>query len=212
MRLPRAYSAERLEAACRHALEIGTVSYRSVNSILATGRDQTAAATQHQLSLPAQHAHIRGPDYYTTLHNGKESWRSCFASPPSTCSTNSGSRAWPRPSRSRPPCPTSPSQPTLSRRVAAWSAKEGVEVLREGLRHLAGWRLKAMGGWRRPKKLVIDIGSLPVFVQPVTWWICRPGSPTTMAITSGTSGSSSCNRVRPAIMMTTGIGRSRTLC
>ena len=50
-----------------------------------------------------------------------------------------------------------PSQPTLSRRVAAWSAKEGVEVLREGLQRLAGWRLKAMGGWRRPKTLVIDI-------------------------------------------------------
>ena len=36
-----------------------------------------------------------------------------------------------------------PSQPTLSRRVAAWSEKEGVEVLREGLQRLAGWRLKA---------------------------------------------------------------------
>jgi len=30
-----------------------------------------------------------------------------------------------------------PSQPTLSRRVAAWSAKEGVEVLREGQVHTA---------------------------------------------------------------------------
>ena len=66
-----------------------------------------------------------------------------------------------------------PSQPTLSRRVAAWSAKEGVEVLREGLQRLAGWRLKAMGGWWRPKKLVIDIDSLPVEVhgeQPGSAW------------------------------------------
>ena len=31
-----------------------------------------------------------------------------------------------------------PSQPTLSRRVAAWSAKEGVEVLREGLQRRRG--------------------------------------------------------------------------
>ena len=53
MRLLRAHSAERLEAACRHALDIGTLSYRSVNSILTTGRDQTAAAEQHELSLPA---------------------------------------------------------------------------------------------------------------------------------------------------------------
>ena len=66
-----------------------------------------------------------------------------------------------------------PSQPTLSRRVAAWSAKEGVEVLREGLQRLVGWRLKAMGVWRRPKKLVIDIDSLPVEVhgeQPGSAW------------------------------------------
>ena len=66
-----------------------------------------------------------------------------------------------------------PSQPTLSRRVAAWSEKEGVEVLREGLQRLAGWRLKAMGGWRRPKTLVIDIDSLPVEVhgeQPGSAW------------------------------------------
>ena len=66
-----------------------------------------------------------------------------------------------------------PSQPTLSRRVAAWSAREGVEVLREGLQRLAGWRLKAMGGGRRPKTLVIDIDSLPVEVhgeQPGSAW------------------------------------------
>ena len=72
MKLLRAYSAERLEAACHHALEIGTLSYRSVNSILSTGRDQ-AGNDQHTLSLPAEHAHIRGPGYYTTVHNGKES-------------------------------------------------------------------------------------------------------------------------------------------
>ncbi len=68
----RAYSAERLEVACHHALEFGTLSYRSVNFILATGRDQ-AAAEQHELSLPAERAHIRGPEYYTTSHNGKKS-------------------------------------------------------------------------------------------------------------------------------------------
>ena len=65
------------------------------------------------------------------------------------------------------------SQPTLSRRVGAWSAKEGVEVLREGLQRLAGWRLRAMGGGGRPKTLVIDIDSLPVEVhgeQPGSAW------------------------------------------
>ena len=46
-------------------------------------------------------------------------------------------------------------------------------MLREGLQRLAGWRLRVMGGWRRPKKLVIDIDSLPVEVhgeQPGSAW------------------------------------------
>ena len=73
MKLLRAYPAERLEAACRRALDIGTLSYQSVKSILTTGLDQAGDEEQHTLSLPAQHAHIRGPEYYTTLHNGKES-------------------------------------------------------------------------------------------------------------------------------------------
>ena len=48
----RAYSAERLEAACRRALDIGTLSYGSVNSILTTGLDQAGDEEQHTLSLP----------------------------------------------------------------------------------------------------------------------------------------------------------------
>ena len=71
--LLRAYGAKRLEAACRHALDIGTLSYKSVKSILSTGRDQARDDQQYTLSLPAQHAHIRGPGYYTHSQNGKES-------------------------------------------------------------------------------------------------------------------------------------------
>ena len=73
MKLLRAYSADRLEAACRRALDIGTLSYGSVKSILATGLDQAGDDEQHTLSLPAEHAHIRGPEYYTNSPNGKES-------------------------------------------------------------------------------------------------------------------------------------------
>ena len=72
MRLARAYPAERLEAACRRALDIGTLSYKSVKSILSTGLDQADPDDQPSLSLPADHAHIRGPDYYANSHNGKE--------------------------------------------------------------------------------------------------------------------------------------------
>ena len=70
--LLRAYGAERLEAACRRALDIGTLSYGSVKSILSTGLDQ-ADDQQYTLSLPTRHAHIRRPGYYTTPQNGKES-------------------------------------------------------------------------------------------------------------------------------------------
>ncbi len=71
--LLRVYGGERLEAACHRALRIGTLTYRSVTSILATGRDQ-AAAEQYELSLRGRPANIRGPEYYApTPRNGKES-------------------------------------------------------------------------------------------------------------------------------------------
>ena len=73
MKPPRAYSAERVDAACRRALDLGALSYGSVKSILATGIDQADTGEQRSLSLPAEHAHIRGPQYYTTPQNGKES-------------------------------------------------------------------------------------------------------------------------------------------
>ena len=47
-----AYGAERLEAACRRALDIGTLSYGSVKSILATGLGQVDDE-QRALSLRA---------------------------------------------------------------------------------------------------------------------------------------------------------------
>ena len=71
--LLRAYGAERLEAACRRALDIGTLSYKSVKSILSTGLDQAGDDQQYTLSLPGHHTNIRGPGYYTTSQNGKES-------------------------------------------------------------------------------------------------------------------------------------------
>lgn len=48
MSLLRAYSAARPEAACHHALKIGTLSYRDVHSILAPCSDETAAAEQRE--------------------------------------------------------------------------------------------------------------------------------------------------------------------
>ena len=65
------------------------------------------------------------------------------------------------------------SQPTLSRLVSALSGKRNMGVLRAGLARFAGWRLRAMNGGRLPKRLVIDIDSLPVEVhggQPGSEW------------------------------------------
>jgi transposase len=65
--LAKRYTGARLEAACRRALGTGAVSYKSVKSILATGLDQTPAAALAEapaLTLPADHAHVRGAAYY----------------------------------------------------------------------------------------------------------------------------------------------------
>jgi hypothetical protein len=65
--LKRRYHADRLGAACRRACAAGTISYRSVKSILATGLDtlplEEVAPTAH---LPATHARVLGAAYYDT--------------------------------------------------------------------------------------------------------------------------------------------------
>ncbi len=63
LRLARSHERERLEAACRRALEIGARSYTSVNSILKTRLD-------HRRPEPAadgpaiSHPNIRGSSYF----------------------------------------------------------------------------------------------------------------------------------------------------
>jgi transposase len=66
LRLEKKYTTERLEAACGRALAIGSVSYRTVNSILKTGMDRLPdpSDTEPQLDLPMDHANVRGPEYY----------------------------------------------------------------------------------------------------------------------------------------------------
>ena len=66
LRLGKTYSPERLEAACARALDIGSISYKAVSSILKTGMDRLSDTTDSdlQLELPVDHANVRGPDYY----------------------------------------------------------------------------------------------------------------------------------------------------
>ena len=63
-RLARQFGDARLEAACARALSIRSPTYRSVNSILASGLDrQQLSNAAAQAALPL-HENVRGPDYY----------------------------------------------------------------------------------------------------------------------------------------------------
>jgi len=64
MRLGKRYGDERLEAACRRALKIGACSYKSIESILKQGLDQTPLPHPARANTPVKHDNIRGPEYY----------------------------------------------------------------------------------------------------------------------------------------------------
>jgi transposase len=64
LRLSKGYGDERLEAACRRALRIGSASYKSIDSILRQGLDRKALPEQQELELGIAHENIRGAGYY----------------------------------------------------------------------------------------------------------------------------------------------------
>ncbi len=64
LRLGKAYGDDRLEAACRRALTLGSHSYKSIESILKHRLDNKPLAEQQELALPEDHDNIRGPSYY----------------------------------------------------------------------------------------------------------------------------------------------------
>ncbi len=64
VRLVRPFGAERLEAAATRAIEIGTLTYGSVRSILDNKLDRQAAHRPHADTVPVLHRNIRGPRYY----------------------------------------------------------------------------------------------------------------------------------------------------
>jgi transposase len=63
IRLSKAYSQERLEAASKRALEAGALSYQSVKRILKNNLD-TRSSKEEQVLPIIDHDNIRGPDYY----------------------------------------------------------------------------------------------------------------------------------------------------
>jgi transposase len=64
LRLGRAFGEQRLEAACARALDAGTCSFKSVNSILKTGLDHQPMVDRNDGSAPIDHENIRGPQDY----------------------------------------------------------------------------------------------------------------------------------------------------
>ena len=63
MRLGRRFSGERLEAACRRALALGSYSYRTVKNILSAGLDQLVLEQSTESPPRPAHENIRGADY-----------------------------------------------------------------------------------------------------------------------------------------------------
>lgn len=62
--LGRSYGPDRLEAACARALAIRSPRYRSVHSILKTGRDRQPLAEAPPPAPPRDHGNVRGANYY----------------------------------------------------------------------------------------------------------------------------------------------------
>jgi transposase len=67
-RLGKSYTEKRLEAACHRAVFFGTISFRSIESILKNGLDSKPLPSSALTSAPVQHDNIRGSQYYGTLH------------------------------------------------------------------------------------------------------------------------------------------------
>ncbi len=61
LRLARRHEPERFDDACRYALELGTGTFRGIESILRTGAD-LAAAEREAETTPIDHSNIRGAE------------------------------------------------------------------------------------------------------------------------------------------------------
>lgn len=62
--LAKTYTPERVEAACRRALEMGAYSYRSVKSMLGTGMDMAPTRRAVPAAPNVPHENLRGAAYY----------------------------------------------------------------------------------------------------------------------------------------------------
>lgn len=65
LRLAKTYTDARLESSCLRAISIGAHSYKSIDSILKHGLDQTPVESTPETSIPDTHEYIRGENYFT---------------------------------------------------------------------------------------------------------------------------------------------------
>jgi hypothetical protein len=63
-RLSQKYGADRLEAACRHAMHFGARSYKPIERLLKLGREQLALPGDATAAAPIAHENVRGPNYF----------------------------------------------------------------------------------------------------------------------------------------------------
>ena len=64
LRFEKSVSKDRLEAACSRALELNSISYRTINSILKNGLERAGKVKPVQGGLPLDHVNVRGPQYF----------------------------------------------------------------------------------------------------------------------------------------------------
>jgi hypothetical protein len=64
MRLSKQYGDNRLEAACKRALAIHSLRYKSIASILEKGLDRRPLPSKPNAVSSIQHENIRGEQYY----------------------------------------------------------------------------------------------------------------------------------------------------
>ena len=62
LRLAGSHGPDRLDNACRYALDLGTRTWRGLDSILRTGADLVDG--QEPETRPVEHSNLRGPEYY----------------------------------------------------------------------------------------------------------------------------------------------------
>ena len=69
IRLSRTYSPQRVEKACKKALDVGAHNYRSVNNILKMRLEETGHEDSGTKKITPSHNNIRGGNYYQEASN-----------------------------------------------------------------------------------------------------------------------------------------------